>query len=685
MPKLIIDGIEVEVDSSLTILQAAEEAGVEIPRFCYHDRLSVAGNCRMCLVELEKSPKPIASCAMPVGEGMVISTKSEKAVKARNGVMEFLLINHPLDCPICDQGGECDLQDQAMAFGFDKSRFNDNKRAVKDKYMGPIVATRMTRCIHCTRCVRFIEEVAGVAEIGATGRGEDMEITTFLEASINSELSGNVVDLCPVGALTNKPYEFTARSWELNKTETIDVHDAVGSNIRVDSRGREVMRVLPRLNELINEEWLGDKSRNSCDGLKYQRLDTPLVKKNGVLEKVSWAEAFNFIKENLLSLKPKEIAAISGDLVDCESMMALKDLMGNLGVDNIDCRQDGSIIDVKQRSSYVFNSTIQGIEDSDCLLLIGTNPRKESPIINARIRKRLLQGNYPIGLVGAKFDLSYDYDHISDTPEIIAEIVSGKNKFFKILETSKKPMMILGMSVFNHPDSINIISSLNLLSQKTGIVTPEWNGYNVLHTAAARVGGFDIGFVPGKNGKATNEILDAAKKEDIKFIYLLGADELDMKKLTNTFVVYQGHHGDQGANIADVILPGCAYTEKDATYVNTEGRVQKANKAVAPPGEAKEDWKIIRALSEKIGYILDYDSIEELRNRLVKQNSIFKNSNEIVVDDFIFSGSYKTTSSLPFKYPINNYYQTDVISRASRTMAKCTKDFVLLNSKKVAN
>ena len=683
MPKLIIDGIEVEVKQGLTILQAAEEAGIEIPRFCYHDRLSVAGNCRMCLVEMEKSPKPVASCAMPVGDGMVIKTKSEKAVKARNGIMEFLLINHPLDCPICDQGGECDLQDQAMAFGFDKSRFIDNKRAVKDKYMGPIVSTKMTRCIHCTRCVRFVEEVAGVTEIGATGRGEDMEITTFLQASLESELSGNVVDLCPVGALTNKPYEFTARSWELNKTETVDVHDAVGSNIRVDSRGREVMRVLPRLNEDINEEWIADKSRNSCDGLKYQRLDTPLVKKNGVLESSTWGEAFEVIRERLISLNPNQIAALAGDLVDCESIMVLKDFMSKIGVQNLDCRQDGSLIDRRHRSSYIFNSTINGIDDSDCLLLLGTNPRKEAPIINARIRKRFLRGNYPIGLIGDAFDLTYDYNHISKTPEGINSIVNEKNNFYNILKSSNRAMIIIGMSVFTHPDVNNIIKSLYLLCDKTNVINKDWNGYNVLHTCASRVGGIDLGFVPGKGGKSTKEILNAAEKQDLKFIYLLGADEFDAKKLDKTFVVYQGHHGDRGANIADVILPGCAYTEKNGTYVNTEGRVQLALKAVSPPGEAKEDWKIIRALSEVVGCDLKYKTIDQVRKRMAWQNNIFADINGIYNDHSFFTGSSEFISSIPFNYPIKNYYQTDVISRASKTMAECTKEFSLNNIKRV--
>ncbi|MBT4741420.1 MAG: NADH-quinone oxidoreductase subunit G, partial [Rhodospirillaceae bacterium] len=630
MPKLTIDGVEIEVDPGVTILQAAEKAGSEIPRFCYHDRLSIAGNCRMCLVEVEKSPKPVASCAMPVGEGMVVHTKSEKAVKARNGVMEFLLINHPLDCPICDQGGECDLQDQALAFGHDRGRYVEQKRAVKDKYMGPIVSTIMTRCIHCTRCVRFVDEIGGVAEIGATGRGEDMEITTYLEEALTSELSGNVVDLCPVGALTNKPYAFTARSWELRKTESVDVMDAVGTNIRVDSRGREVMRVLPRLNEWINEEWLADKSRNACDGLKYQRLDQPYVRRDGKLQPAEWSEAFDAIAAKLDGVDGQKIGALVGDTVDCESTLALKDLMAGLGSPNTDCRQDGAAVDPKVRASYLFNTTIAGIEEADAILLIGTNPRKEAPILNARIRKRFVAGGVKIGVIGDGADLTYDYDHISDTADAVAKIADGSHPFAQVLKDAERPMLVLGMGALTRADSDAILGAGYAIAESTGMVSGDWNGFNVLHTAAARVGALDVGFVPGEGGKDTQGILDGAASGDIQAVYLLGADEIDTAKLTDAFVIYQGHHGDAGAHVADVILPGAAYTEKNATYVNTEGRAQLGQRAIFPPGDAREDWSIIRALSERLGKTLPYDSLEQVREKLRKISPDFTHVDEVV-------------------------------------------------------
>ena len=676
MPKLTIDGIEVEVEAGTTVLQAAEQAGAEIPRFCYHDRLSIAGNCRMCLVELEKSPKPIASCAMPAGEGMVVHTKSRGAVKARNGVMEFLLINHPLDCPICDQGGECDLQDQALAFGADRGRYIEHKRSVKDKEMGPIVSTIMTRCIHCTRCIRFIEEVGGVGEIGATGRGEEMEITTYLEQALTSELSGNVVDLCPVGALTNKPYAFTARSWELQKTESIDVMDAVGTNIRVDSRGREVMRVLPRLNEWVNEEWLADKSRNSCDGLKYQRLDQPYVRRNGKLELASWDEAFAAIADRVKELPGSKIAALAGDMVDCESMAALKDLMMAIGSANIDCRQDGAAVDPKVRASYLFNTTIAGIEEADAILLIGTNPRKEAPIINARIRKRFRMGGVNIGVIGDSFDLTYGYKHLGDTADVIAEIENGSHPFSQVLNHADRPMLVIGMGALRRADGAAILAASRGIATSTGMVSGDWNGFNVLHTAAARVGGLDVGFTPGDGGKDTRGILDGADAGDIDVVYLLGADECDMSKLKNTFVIYQGHHGDAGANVADVILPGAAYTEKNGTYVNTEGRVQYGQRAIFPPGEAREDWAIIRALSERLGYTLPYDSLDQLKARLRDANPVFNHINNVVASDWDSFGQSGAVHASAFEYPIDNYYQTDPISRASRTMAQCTQEFV---------
>lgn len=677
MPKLTIDGVEIEVDAGVTILQAAEQAGAEIPRFCYHDRLSIAGNCRMCLVDVEKSPKPVASCAMPVGEGMVVHTKSERAVKARNGVMEFLLINHPLDCPICDQGGECDLQDQALAFGFDRGRYEEQKRAVKDKHMGPIVSTIMTRCIHCTRCVRFAEEIAGVTEIGATGRGEDTEITTYLEQSLTSELSGNVVDLCPVGALTNKPYAFTARSWELRKTESVDVMDAVGSNVRVDSRGREVMRVLPRLNEWVNEEWLADKSRNACDGLKYQRLDQPYVRRNGKLQPAEWSEVFDEIAAKLNGVSGDKVAALAGDLVDCESMLALKDLMGALGSPNMDCRQDGAAVDPNVRASYLFNTTISGIEDADAILLVGSNPRKEAPILNARIRKRFLQGGVKIGLIGDAADLTYDYEHLSDSADVLAKIADGSHPFSQVLMDAERPMIVLGMAALSRTDGEAILAAGRAVADSTGMVSGDWNGFNVLHTAAARVGGLDVGFVPGESGKDTQAILNGAASGDLEVVYLLGADEFDTDALKNTFVIYQGHHGDAGAHVADVILPGAAYTEKNATYVNTEGRPQTGQRAIFPPGEAREDWAIVRALSERLGKTLPYDSLEQLRDRMRDTNPVFAHVDEVLAADWESFGTAGSIDATAFEYPVSNYYQTDPISRASKTMAECTQEFVL--------
>lgn len=677
MPKLTIDGIEVEVEPGVTILQAAELAGAEIPRFCYHDRLSIAGNCRMCLVDVEKSPKPVASCAMPAGEGMVIHTKSERAVKARNGVMEFLLINHPLDCPICDQGGECDLQDQALAFGADRGRYIEQKRAVKDKNMGPIVSTIMTRCIHCTRCVRFVEEIGGVAEIGMTGRGEDTEITTYLEQALTSELSGNVVDLCPVGALTNKPYAFTARSWELRKTESVDVMDAVGTNIRVDSRGREVMRVLPRLNEWINEEWLADKSRNACDGLKYQRLDKPYVRRDGKLQEASWDEAFAAIAEKVTDASGLRLAALAGDTADCESMLALKDLMTALGSPNTDCRQDGATLDPNVRASYLFNTTIAGIEDADVILLIGTDPRKEAPILNARIRKRFRAGGVKIGVIGEAANLTYDYDHLGDTADVIAKIADGSHPFVDVLKNAERPMLVIGMAALSRADGAAILAAGHAIADSTGMVSGDWNGFNVLHTAAARVGGLDVGFIPGEGGKNTQAILDGAASGDIDVAYLLGADEVDTSKLDKAFVIYQGHHGDAGAHGADVILPGAAYTEKNGTYVNTEGRAQYGQRAIFPPGDAREDWSIIRALSERVGQTLPYDSLEQVRAKLRDVSPVFSHMDDVVAADWESFGQAGSIEASAFTYPVKNYYQTDPISRASQTMAQCTQEFVL--------
>ena len=677
MPKLTIDGIQVEVPPNTTILQAAEQVGVEIPRFCYHDRLSIAGNCRMCLVDVEKSPKPVASCAMPVNEGMVVHTKSERANKARGGVMEFLLINHPLDCPICDQGGECDLQDQAMAYGFDRGRFSENKRAVKDKYMGPLVATCMTRCIHCTRCVRFATEVAGVPELGALGRGEDMEITTYLEGALSSELSGNVVDPCPVGALTSKPYAFSTRPWELRKTESIDVMDAVGTNIRVDARGREVMRVLPRINEDVNEEWLADKSRHACDGLAAQRLDRPYARRGGKLTPVSWEEAFDAIAVRLRGAAGNRIAAIAGDTVDCEAMTALKDLMTALGSSNTDCRQDGAALDPKVRASYLFNSTIAGIEQADALLIVGSDVRRETPVLNARIRKRSQRGGFPVAVIGAATDLTYKTENLGATADVLAKLADGSHPFAQTLKNAKKPMIIVGMAALARADGAAVLAAARQVADSCGLVKDGWNGFNVLHTAAARVGGLDVGFAPGEGGKDTRAILDAAGRGEIDVVFLLGADEIDAAKLGRAFVIYQGHHGDRGAHRADVILPGAAYTEKDGTYVNTEGRVQEAYRAVFPPGEAREDWTIVRALSAVLGKTLPYDNLKQLRARMAKANATFGAYDKVAPAEWKSFGVAGSIAATPFDYPVKNYYMTDPISRASRTMAQCTEEFVL--------
>ncbi|AWK84793.1 NADH-quinone oxidoreductase subunit NuoG [Azospirillum thermophilum] len=676
MPKLTIDGIEIEVEPGTSILQACEQLGIEIPRFCYHERLSVPANCRMCLVELEKAPKPVAACAMPCGDGMVVKTNTETVHKARKGVMEFLLINHPLDCPICDQGGECDLQDQAMAYGFDRGRYGENKRAVKDKYMGPVIKTIMTRCIHCTRCIRFINEVAGVPDIGAVNRGEHMEITTFVEKAIGSELSGNLADVCPVGALTHKPYAFTARPWELRKTETIDVLDAVGSNIRADTRGPEVMRILPRVNDEVNEEWLSDKTRYAYDGLKRQRLDRPYVRKDGKLVPASWAEAFQAIAARLKGVPGNRIAAISGDLADVESQFALKELMQGLGSTNLDCRQDGALFDTSVRAGYLFNSGIAGIEKADVILLVGTNPRWEATLVNARIRKRYLMGGLKVAVIGEAKELTYPYSHIGTGPEALQQLLDGSHAFAEVLRGAKNPMVIVGMGAFQRRDGLAVQAAARSLAETCGMVREDWNGFNVLHTAAARVGGIEAGFLPGAGGRDLAGILDGASKGEIDVVYLLGADEIDTSRLGRAFVIYQGHHGDAGAHRADVILPGAAYTEKNALYVNTEGRPQMARLATFPPGEAREDWKIIRALSELLGARLSYDSQIQLRQKLAKANPVFAAIGTVTPAAWGAFGTAGVLDPAAFVSPIRNFYMTDPISRASVTMARCTETLV---------
>ena len=666
MPKLTIDGIAVEVPNGATVLQAAEAAGIEIPRFCYHDRLSIAGNCRMCLVEIEKTPpKPISSCTYPAAEGMVVHTDTPMVRNGRRGVMECLLINHPLDCPICDQGGECDLQDQAMGYGMDHSRYAENKRAVKDKYLGPLVATAMNRCIHCTRCIRFISEVAGVPDLGATSRGEHMEVGPYIEKALGSELSANIIDLCPVGALTAKPYAFVARPWELTKTDSIDVHDAVGASIRIDSRGPEVLRILPRLNEDVNEEWLGDKSRFSLDGLKRRRLDKPWVKREGKLHAATWPEAFAAIAAKLRGPAGERIGAIAGDLCDAESMLALKDLMTALGSSNLDCRQDGAKLSNTRRDHYVFNTQIAGIEDAGAILLIGTNPRREAPVLNARIRKAWTQSGAKIALIGAETDLTYPLTHLGTGPEALAD---GE----KFLTGAKHPMVIVGQGALTRPDGAAILAAAWGIATRAGALTAEWHGFNVLHTAAARVGALDLGFLPGASGKDLNAMMNGG----VDVLWLLGADEFDTSTIgADTFVIYQGHHGDKGAARADVILPGAAYTEKSGTYVNTEGRAQRGFRAIHPPGDAREDWRILRALSTELGRTLPYDTIEALRARLEQINPVFANLGFLPKfghsEGAAPQGDPAAITSIPFVPVIKNYHQTDTISRASPTMAAC--------------
>ncbi|WP_404862144.1 NADH-quinone oxidoreductase subunit NuoG [Georhizobium sp. MAB10] len=680
MARLKIDGREIEVPDHYTLLQACEEAGAEVPRFCFHERLSIAGNCRMCLVEVKGGPpKPAASCAMgvrdmrpgPNGELPEVFTTTPMVKKAREGVMEFLLINHPLDCPICDQGGECDLQDQAMAFGMDNSRFYENKRAVEDKYIGPLVKTIMNRCIHCTRCVRFTTEVAGISELGLVGRGEDAEITTYLEHAMTSELQGNVIDLCPVGALTSKPYAFQARPWELGKTESIDVMDACGSAIRVDTRGREVMRIMPRINEAINEEWISDKTRFIWDGLRTQRLDRPYVKRDGRLQPASWGEAFAAIKAQVSATSADRIGAIAGDLAAVEEIYALKLLMEKLGSTNIDCRQDGAALDPSLgRASYIFNPTIEGIEDADALLIIGANPRFEASVLNARIRKRWRMENFPVGVIGEEADLRYEYTYLGAGTDTLAGLVDGSGDFFKVLQDAERPMIIVGQGALARTDGAAVLDSVLALADAVGVVSEDWNGFGVLHTAAARVGALDLGFVPGQGGKNAAEMLG-----DTDVLFLLGADELDFTARKAGFTVYIGTHGDNGAHQADVILPGSAYTEKSGTYVNTEGRVQMASRAGFAPGDAKEDWAILRALSDVLGHKLPFDSLPQLRAHLYAAHPHFAAIDEIAVGDVSGIRGREAGSNFdktPFRSPVTDFYLTNPIARASAVMAECS-------------
>jgi NADH-quinone oxidoreductase subunit G len=680
MTKLIIDGKEIEVPAEFTLLQACEAAGAEIPRFCYHERLSIAGNCRMCLVEVKGGPKPVASCAWgvrdcrpgPKGEPPEISTRSPMVKKAREGVMEFLLINHPLDCPICDQGGECDLQDQAMGYGVDTSRFAENKRAVEDKYLGVLVKTSMNRCIQCTRCVRFASEVCGVPEMGATGRGEDMEITTYLETALTSELQGNLVDICPVGALTSKPYAFAARPWELGKTQSIDVMDAVGSAIRVDTRGREVMRILPRVNEAVNEEWISDKTRHIVDGLRTQRLDRPYIRENGQLRAASWPEAFGAIAAKVARANGKRIGAIAGDLAAVEEIFALKELLAKFGSANMAVQGSDAFDPKAGRASYIFNPTIAGIEQADALLIVGSNPRREAAVLNARIRKRWRSGGLKIGVIGDKADLTYTYDHIGAGTDSLSDLAAAKHSFAEVLKSAKHPIVLVGAGAAARHDGAAVLALAAKLALEFGAIKDGWNGFGVLHSAASRVGALDIGFAPGDGGLNAAEMTTFGT---LDVLFSLGADEI--KVPDGTFVVYIGTHGDRGAHRADVILPGAAYTEKSAIYVNTEGRVQTANRAAFPPGDAREDWAIIRALSDVLGKKLPYDSLSALRQAMFKVTPHLMRMDQIEAGDAAsiktLAGQGGNVEKAAFKSPVEDYYLTNPIARASAVMAECSR------------
>ncbi|BBL53441.1 NADH-quinone oxidoreductase [Bartonella quintana] len=677
MINIKVDGKEIEVPDYYTLLQAAEAAGAEIPRFCFHESLSIAGNCRMCLVEVKGGPpKPQASCAMgvrdlrlgPNGEVPEIFTNTAMVKKAREGIMEFLLINHPLDCPVCDQGGECDLQDQAMLYGRDCSRYTENKRAVEDKYIGPLVKTVMTRCIHCTRCVRFTTEVAGVSELGLIGRGENAEITTYLEKAMTSELQGNVIDLCPVGALTSKPYAFHARPWELVKTESVDVMDAVGSAIRIDSRGREVMRIMPRTNEDVNEEWISDKTRFIWDGLRTQRLDRPYVRKDGKLQPVSWTEVFAEIKMVISKTLPEKIGAIAGDLASVEEMYALKALLLSLDSKIFECRQRGMALSPELgRSSYIFNPKIAGIEKADALLIVGSNPRYEAAILNARILKRQRMGRFPIALIGEKVDLRYPYSYLGTGTDALSALIRGEDAFFNVLKEAERPLIIIGEGALSGKEGLSVLKNLAKLADRVGALSEKWNGFGVLHNAASIVGGLDIGF--------TSELGIVNILKTCEVLFLLGADEVDLAN-TEAFTIYIGSHGDNGAHAADVILPASAYTEKSGLYVNTEGRVQMTNRAGFAPGEAKEDWAILRALSDVLGRKLPFDSLSQLRQ------SLFNDYPHLCAIDDITSSDIDSLKALgaqmidmetqAFTSMIKDFYLTNPIARASAIMAECS-------------
>ena len=662
MLKLKVNDIDIEVEEGLTVLQACEQAGVEIPRFCYHEKLSIAGNCRMCLVEMDNSPKLIASCAMPATDGMVIKTNTEKVEKSRKGVMEFLLTNHPLDCPVCDQGGECDLQDQSMYYGIDKSRFKENKRYVSEKNMGPLIKTQMTRCIHCTRCIRFITEVAGVPELGAIGRGENMQISTYLEQSMESELSANVIDLCPVGALTSKPYVFEARPWELKKTETIDVMDAVGSNIRVDTYGWEVKRVLPRINEEINEEWISDKTRYACDGLKNQRLDTPYIKNNNKFEKTSWSEVYKKIFEKISETPSDKIAGITGDMNNMETLFSIKEFFEKIiKSKNLDSRSDDFYVNSNERMNYVFNTKIEGLEESDLILLIGTNPRFEATILNSRIRKAYLKNKTKIYSVGDLGDLTYPYEVLDNNTKLIKDIINNKNVMSEKIINSKKPTIIIGQSILKMKSGIYIFEEIKKYLLKNSKISNDWNSLNVLSRNASTVGAYDLDILSSKNGE--NITFKKIQENQFKIIFLFGQDDLKFKK-SKEFIIYIGSHGNKGAEIADIILPGVAYTEQDGYFTNLEGKIQKAYKASYPPGDSKEDWKIINELSALLKRKNLYDNKDELINSMMNFLELNKESKSFELPNYDFFEENITVDEI-------DYYHSNVVARSSKTMTDC--------------
>jgi len=676
MPYITINHKEIEFENGMTVMQACELAGIEIPRFCYHDKLSIAGNCRMCLVEMEKSPKPIASCAMPASEGMKILTNTKNVENARKGVMEFLLINHPLDCPICDQGGECDLQDQALHYGFDKSRYDENKRAVKNKHLGPLVNTIMTRCIHCTRCVRFSTEVAGVDDLGLLGRGESAEITTYLEKTIKSELSGNLIDLCPVGALTSKPYAFKARPWELNKTESIDVFDAMGSSIRVDTLGKKTLRILPRTNEEINEEWISDKSRFAIDGLSKQRIDIPYLLKDGKLVIAEWDEVLVNITQEISKRGKENTLAISGKFTDIETLFSAKYFLQSLDSNYFDCRYDNVQFIENKRASYLFNSSIQEIDNADAILLIGANPRWEACVLNARIRKAYINNDCKIGLIGKKLNLTYKYEHLSDNIAHINDLLNNNSPFSEVLKNSKKSLIIIGNSAINYRDGKEVLNVCSEIAKKYSVANNNFNGFNILQQDISKVGAIDIGFYNQDFAKNFDQNI---KKHINKFkpvVFLLSSDEINHSILDGAFVVYLGHHGDDIAQLADIVLPSPAYTEKSSTYMNMEGRVLQTTRCYHPLGESKEEWKIFRALSNNFSQKLKFNNLSELRNEISNLFPVFKEINNLPSSSKLDFGSSTKIENRVLEYNIKNFYMTDVISRASITMANCSREIL---------